>query len=143
MGELVGEPLAIHGEGDRRSRRERVAEILEAVGLGADDVRRHPHELSGGQRQRIAIARSVVLRPSLIIADEPVSALDVSLQAQVLNLVASLRRDLGLALVFVSHDLAVVSHLCDRVAVMYLGRIVETGEAREVLSSPAIPTPRN
>ena len=139
VGELVGEPLAIHGEGDRRSQRDRVVEVLEAVGLGADDLRRHPHELSGGQRQRIAIARSVVLRPSLIIADEPVSALDVSLRAQILNLIASLRRDLGLAMVFVSHDLAVVSHLCARVAVMYLGRIVETGQAREVLSSPRHP----
>ena len=129
VGQAVAEPLEIHGEGTRQSRRERVREVLEAVGLGADDARRYAHQLSGGQRQRIAIARAVVIRPTLIIADEPVSALDVSLRAQILNLIATLRRELGLALLFVSHDLSVVSYLCDRVAVMYLGRIVETGPA--------------
>ena len=139
VGQAVAEPLEIHGEGTRQSRRERVREVLEAVGLGADDARRYAHELSGGQRQRIAIARAVVIRPTLIIADEPVSALDVSLRAQILNLIATLRRELGLALLFVSHDLSVVSYLCDRVAVMYLGRIVETGPAAEVLAEPAHP----
>ena len=114
-------------------------EVLEAVGLGADDAGRYAHELSGGQRQRIAIARSVVIRPALIIADEPVSALDVSLRAQILNLIAALRSDLGLALLFVSHDPSVVSYLCDRVAVMYLGRIVETGPAAGVLAAPVHP----
>ena len=120
-------------------RRERVREVLEAVGLGADDAGRYAHELSGGQRQRIAIARSVMIRPALIIADEPVSALDVSLRAQILNLIAALRSALGLALLFVSHDLSVVSYLCDRVAVMYLGRIVETGPAAGVLAAPVHP----
>ena len=139
VGEAVAEPLEIHRKGTRRSRRERVREVLEAVGLGADDAGRYAHELSGGQRQRIAIARSVVIRPALIIADEPVSALDVSLRAQILNLIAALRSDLGLALLFVSHDLSVVSYLCDRVAVMYLGRIVETGPAAGVLAAPVHP----
>ena len=142
VGQAVAEPLEIHGEGTRQSRRERVQEVLVAVGLGADDARRYAHELSGGQRQRIAIARAVVIRPTLIIADEPVSALDVSLRAQILNLIATLRRELGLALLFVSHDLSVVSYLCDRVAVMYLGRIVETGPAAEVLAEPAHPYTR-
>ena len=139
VGQAIAEPLEIHGEGTRQSRRERVREVLEAVGLGADDARRYAHELSGGQRQRIAIARAVVIRPTLIIADEPVSALDVSLRAQILNLIATLRRELGLALLFVSHDLSVVSYLCDRVAVMYLGRIAEIGPAAEVLAEPAHP----
>ena len=139
VGDAVAEPLEIHRKGTRRSRRERVREVLKAVGLGADDAGRYAHELSGGQRQRIAIARSVVIRPALIIADEPVSALDASLRAQILNLIAALRSDLGLALLFVSHDLSVVSYLCDRVAVMYLGRIVETGPAAAVLAAPAHP----
>ena len=142
VGELIAEPLTINGEGDRRSRREKVVRVLEAVGLGAGDADRYPHEFSGGQRQRIAIARSVVLEPTLIIADEPVSALDVSLQAQILNLIAKLRLELGLALLFVSHDLGVVGYLCDRVAVMYLGRIVETGPAGEVLAAPGHPYTR-
>ena len=139
VGALVAEPLEIHREGNRRSRREKVVQILEAMGLAADDFDRYPHELSGGQRQRIAIARSVVLEPALILADEPTSALDVSLQAQILNLIATLRRDLGLALLFVSHDLDVVGYLCNRIAVMYLGRIVESGPAAEVLASPGHP----
>ena len=139
VGQTVAEPLEIHGEGTRQSRRERVREVLLAVGLGAGDARRYAHELSGGQRQRIAIARAVVIRPTLIIADEPVSALDVSLRAQILNLITTLRRELGLALLFVSHDLSVMSYLCDRVAVMYLGRIVETGPAAEVLAEPVHP----
>ena len=143
VGALVAEPLEIHREGSARSRRDRVARVLEAMGLAADDAARLPHELSGGQRQRIAIARAIVLEPALILADEPTSALDVSLQAQILNLIAALRRDLGLALLFVSHDLEVVGHLCDRIAVMYLGRIVESGPAAQVLASPVHPYTRD
>ena len=142
VGALVAEPLEIHGVGNRRTRRDRVVEVLEAMGLTADDTARHPHELSGGQRQRVAIARAIVLEPTLVLADEPTSALDVSLQAQILNLIAALRRDMGLALLFVSHDLDVVGHLCDRIAVMYLGRIVESGTAAEVLASPGHPYAR-
>ena len=143
VGALVGEPLEIHREGNRRSRREKVVQFLEAMGLAAEDADRFPHELSGGQRQRIAIARAVVLEPALILADEPTSALDVSLQAQILNLIAALRRDMGLALLFVSHDLDVVGHLCDRIAVMYLGRIVESGPSARVLESPRHPYTRD
>ena len=140
---LVAEPLEIHGVGNRGTRRDRVVEVLEAMGLAAGDGARHPHELSGGQRQRVAIARAIVLEPTLVLADEPTSALDVSLQAQILNLIAALRRDMGLALLFVSHDLDVVGHLCDRIAVMYLGRIVESGPAAEVLASPGHPYTRD
>ena len=143
VGALVGEPLEIHREGNRRSRREKAVQFLEAMGLAAEDADRFPHELSGGQRQRIAIARAVVLEPALILADEPTSALDVSLQAQILNLIAALRRDMGLALLFVSHDLDVVGHLCDRIAVMYLGRIVESGPSARVLESPTHPYTRD
>ena len=139
VGSLIAEPLEIHRVGDRTSHRKRVAEVLEAVGLSAADADKYPHEFSGGQRQRIAIARAVVIEPALILADEPVSALDVSLQAQILNLIAELRRRLNLALLFVSHDLHVVRHLCSRVAVMYLGRIVESGPTRAVLDSPLHP----
>ena len=142
VGTLIAEPLVIHGVGDRRTRRQQVSKVLEAVGLAADDAERYPHEFSGGQRQRIAIARAVAIEPALILADEPVSALDVSLQAQILNLIAALRRNLGLALLFVSHDLNVVRHLCGRVAVMYLGRIVERGPTRAVLGSPLHPYTR-
>ena len=143
IGALVAEPLEIHGVGNRRTRRDKIVEVLEAMGLAADDAARHPHELSGGQRQRVAIARAIVLEPTLVLADEPTSALDVSLQAQILNLIAALRRDMGLALLFVSHDLDVVGHLCDRIAVMYLGRIVESGTAAEVLASPGHPYTRD
>ena len=143
IGALVAEPLEIHGTGNRRTRRDRVIEVLEAMGLAANDAARFPHELSGGQRQRVAIARAIVLEPTLVLADEPTSALDVSLQAQIVNLIAALRRNMGLALLFVSHDLDVVGHLCDRIAVMYLGRIVESGPAAEVLASPGHPYTRD
>ena len=143
VGDLVAEPLEIHRGGNRRWRRDKVVKVLQAMGLAAGDAARFPHELSGGQRQRIAIARAIVLEPVLILADEPTSALDVSLQAQILNLIAALRRDMGLALLFVSHDLDVVGHLCDRIAVMYLGRIVESGPAAQVLGSPCHPYTRD
>ena len=142
VGKLVAEPLEIHRMGDRSTRRDRVLETLKSVGLTERDAERYPHEFSGGQRQRIAIARAVIVEPALILADEPVSALDVSLQAQILNLISKLRRKLGLALLFVSHDLRVVRHLCSRVAVMYLGRVVESGPTAEVLDAPRHPYTR-
>ncbi len=139
VGAIVAEPLAIHGIGDRKSRRAAVLELLETVGLEADAVKRFPHEFSGGQRQRIGIARAVALRPRLIIADEPVSALDVSIQSQILNLLVELRQRFGLSYIFISHDLAVVEHVSDTVAVMYLGRIVETAAAEELFARPSHP----
>ena len=124
---IVAEPLAAIGHADRATQRERVAQSLDAVGLRAADMDKYPHEFSGGQRQRIAIARALITRPKLIVADEPVSALDVSVQAQVLNLLADLQRDFGVTYLFISHDLAVVEHVCDEVVVMHQGSIVERG----------------
>ena len=139
VGAIIAEPLAIHGIGSRETRRRKVAELLRTVGLEADAARRYPHEFSGGQRQRIGIARAIALEPKLVIADEPVSALDVSIQSQILNLLADLKERLGLSYVFISHDLAVVEHISDRVAVMYLGRVVETADTDDLYARPAHP----
>jgi oligopeptide/dipeptide ABC transporter ATP-binding protein len=140
--QAVAEPLRLHRIVPRDQERARVADLLSRVGLRPELARRWPHEFSGGQRQRIAIARALASEPKLIVGDEPVSALDVSVQAQVVNLLADLIRDLGLTLVLISHDLGVVRHVADRVAVMYLGRIVEEGPAEDVLSTPKHPYTR-
>ena len=138
VGEIVGEPLVVHGRSPDKIEG-RVAELLELVQLGPDAANRHPHQFSGGQRQRIGIARALALRPDLIALDEPVSALDVSIQAEIIRLLQHLRSELGLAYLFIAHDLSVVRHLSDRVAVMYLGKIVETGPTSRLYSSPAHP----
>ncbi|TMG89873.1 MAG: ABC transporter ATP-binding protein, partial [Betaproteobacteria bacterium] len=130
--DIVGEPLFVHGVGNLQERTDRVVEILRLVGLRPEYMRRYPHAFSGGQRQRIGIARALALHPRLIVADEPVSALDVSVQAQILNLLLELQERLGLTYLFVAHDLSVVKHISDRVAVMYVGRIVETAPAEEL-----------
>lgn len=130
--EIVGAPLAVHGISKGRDKVNRVAEILQKVGLRPEHMARYPHEFSGGQRQRIGIARALILNPKLVIADEPVSALDVSIQAQIINLLDDLREEFRLSYIFVSHDLGVVEHVCDRIAVMYLGRIVEIADDCEL-----------
>ncbi|HEX9917782.1 MAG TPA: ABC transporter ATP-binding protein, partial [Pyrinomonadaceae bacterium] len=140
--DIVGEPLAIHGAGTREERRERVAELLRKVGLDPDYMNRYPHEFSGGQRQRLGIARALALNPKLIVADEPVSALDVSVQAQVINLLEDLQAEFDLTYLFISHGLAVVEHISNRVAVMYLGRIVEVASAVELYANPQHPYTR-
>ena len=139
VGHIIAEPLIVHGVGDKAARAARVAELLALVGLPPDAGARYPHEFSGGQRQRIAIARALALNPRLIVADEAVSALDVSVQSQIINLIADLRRRLGLSILFISHDLSVIRHVSDRIAVMYLGRIVETGPAAQVMEAPRHP----
>jgi peptide/nickel transport system ATP-binding protein len=139
---IVAEPLAALGGTDRPERRARVKDALEAVGLKASDALKHPHEFSGGQRQRIAIARAVITRPKLVVADEPVSALDVSVQAQALNLMSDLEREAGVTFLLISHDLAVVAHICETTAVMYRGRIVEIGRTEVLFSNPAHPYTR-
>lgn len=139
VGRIVGEPLMVHNIGTKKEREERVAELLDLVGLNPYFVRRYPHEFSGGQRQRIGLARALALNPSFIVADEPISALDVSIQAQVVNLLERLQEDLGLTYLFIAHDLSMVRHLCDRVAVMYLGKIVEIAESEELYTNPLHP----
>jgi oligopeptide transport system ATP-binding protein len=136
VGNIVGEPLLVHKVGDRARRRKTVEELLEVVGFNPDFVNRYPHEFSGGQRQRIGIARALALNPRLIVCDEPVSALDVSIQAQILNLLKDLQAEFGLAYLFVAHDLAVVRTMSDDIAVMNKGKIVEAGPSEEVYSNP-------
>ncbi|WP_422774918.1 ABC transporter ATP-binding protein [Plantactinospora sp. WMMC1484] len=142
VGRIVAMPLQVNGIVPPGGVRQRVRELLELVGLNPEHYNRYPHEFSGGQRQRIGIARALALRPKLIVADEPVSALDVSIQAQVVNLLRDLQRELGLAFVFIAHDLAVVRHFCQRIAVMYLGKIVETGDRAEIYERPRHPYTR-
>jgi peptide/nickel transport system ATP-binding protein len=142
IGSIVGQPLRIHGVGDSVERARRVRELLDVVGLPARMLDNYPTQLSGGQRQRVAIARALALRPRIIVCDEPTSALDVSVQAQILNLLLDLRRDFALSYVFVSHNLAVVEHIATRIAVMYLGRIVETGGAEDIFRQPGHPYTR-
>jgi oligopeptide transport system ATP-binding protein len=143
VGEIIGEPLIIHDVAEGRADLDRrVRELLDLCGLTSRLADRYPHEMSGGQRQRVGIARALALRPEFIVCDEPVSALDVSIQAQIINLLADLREELGLTYLFIGHDLSVVKHLCNRVAVMYLGKLVETASVKELFDHPQHPYTR-
>jgi oligopeptide/dipeptide ABC transporter ATP-binding protein len=142
VGRILEEPFRIHGRGDAAFRRVWVAELLERVGLPPSAAERYPHEFSGGQRQRIGLARALATKPKLVIADEPVSALDVSVQAQVINLMQDLQEELGLSYLFVAHDLSIVRHISNRIAVMYLGQIVEIGDAATIYERPLHPYSR-
>jgi oligopeptide transport system ATP-binding protein len=139
VGTIIGDPMKIHRLGDRRERKQRVSELLETVGLSPEHYNRFPHEFSGGQRQRIGIARALALRPKLVVADEPVSALDVSIQSQMLNLLDDLQAEFKLTYIFIAHDLGVVRHVSDRIAVMYLGKLVELSPAEELYRRPIMP----
>jgi oligopeptide/dipeptide ABC transporter ATP-binding protein len=139
VGSIIGDPFAIHGVADGSERKRRVQELMEVVGLNPEHYNRFPAEFSGGQRQRIGVARALALRPKLVVCDEPVSALDVSIQAQIINLLAQLQRDLGLTYVFIAHDLSVVRHVSDRIAVMYLGKVVEVADAGALYDRPRHP----
>ena len=140
VGSIIGEPFVIHEvESDAGKRKKRVQELMDIVGLNPEHYNRFPHEFSGGQRQRIGVARAIALKPKLIVADEPVSALDVSIQAQVINLLEELQDELGLTIIFIAHDLSIVRHVCDRIAVMYLGKIVELADADALFAHPRHP----
>lgn len=139
VGDIVGEPLDIHGLAKGKERQERIYDLLNTVGLSKDHSNRYPHEFSGGQRQRIGIARSLAVNPEFIICDEPISALDVSIQAQVVNMLEELQDEMGLTYLFIAHDLSMVKHISDRIGVMYLGKLVEVAEAKELYNNPVHP----
>ena len=140
VGSIIGEPFEVHRiERSEQGRKQRVKDLMDMVGLNPEHYNRYPHEFSGGQRQRIGVARAIAVKPRLLVADEPVSALDVSIQAQIINLLADLKRELGLTLIFIAHDLSVVRHVCDRIAVMYLGKIMEVAQSDDLVRGPRHP----